>query len=40
MYDFITRQALCNRLGVSKSTMATQYMRDIFPTDWGLKCIM
>lgn len=29
-YGFGTRQALCDHLGVSKSTMATRYMRDIF----------
>lgn len=29
-YGFSTRQALCDHLGVSKSTMATRYMRDIF----------
>lgn len=37
-YGFTTRQALCDHLGVSKSTMATRYMRDIFPADWVLKC--
>lgn len=35
---FTTRQALCDHLGVSKSTMATRYMRDIFPVDWVLRC--
>ncbi|WP_105659528.1 phage repressor protein CI [Cronobacter dublinensis] len=37
-YGFNTRQALCDHLGVSKSTMATRYMRDIFPVDWVLQC--
>ena len=37
-YGFNTRQALCDHLGVSKSTMATRYMRDIFPADWVLQC--
>lgn len=37
-YGFTTRQALCDHLGVSKSTMATRYMRDIFPADWVLRC--
>lgn len=37
-YEFSTRQALCDHLGVSKSTMATRYMRDIFPADWVLQC--
>lgn len=39
-YGFTTRQALCDHLGVSKSTMATRYMRDIFPADWVLQCIV
>lgn len=39
-YGFNTRQALCDHLGVSKSTMATRYMRDIFPADWVLQCVM
>lgn len=37
-YGFGTRQALCDHLGVSKSTMATRYMRDIFPADWVIQC--
>lgn len=39
-YGFTTRQALCDHLGVSKSTMATRYMRDIFPADWVLQCAL
>ncbi|MDR9905460.1 phage repressor protein CI [Enterobacter hormaechei subsp. xiangfangensis] len=39
-YGFNTRQALCDHLGVSKSTMATRYMRDIFPADWVLQCTL
>lgn len=39
-YGFTTRQALCDHLGVSKSTMATRYMRDIFPADWVLQCFI
>ncbi|CAM3430285.1 MULTISPECIES: phage repressor protein CI [Yersinia] len=39
-YGFSTRQALCNQLGVSKSTMATRFMRDIFPADWVIQCVM
>lgn len=39
-YGFTTRQALCDHLGVSKSTMATRYMRDIFPADWVLQCVV
>lgn len=39
-YGFTTRQALCDHLGVSKSTMATRYMRDIFPSDWVIACAL
>ncbi|WP_336983970.1 MULTISPECIES: phage repressor protein CI [unclassified Cedecea] len=39
-YGFTTRQALCDHIGVSKSTMATRYMRDIFPADWVLQCTL
>lgn len=39
-YGFNTRQALCDHLGMSKSTMATRYMRDIFPADWVLQCVV
>lgn len=37
IYNVKTRQALCEILGVSKSTMATRYMRDMFPADWVLQ---
>lgn len=33
-YGFKTRQALCDHLGISKSTLATRYMRDSFPAEW------
>ena len=36
-YGFKTRQALCDKLGVSKSTMASRYTRDIFPADWVIQ---
>ncbi|WP_058973350.1 phage repressor protein CI [Type-D symbiont of Plautia stali] len=36
-YGFKTRQALCDKLGVAKSTMASRYMRDIFPADWVIQ---
>ncbi|EFO1584744.1 phage repressor protein [Escherichia coli] len=39
-YGFGTRQALCDHLSVSKSTMATRYMRDIFPADWVIQCAL
>ncbi|QIZ52371.1 phage repressor protein [Dickeya zeae] len=37
-YGFTTRQALCDHLGVSKSTLATRYMRDLFPAEWVIQC--
>lgn len=39
-YGFTTRQALADHLGVSKSTLATRYMRDIFPSDWVITCAL
>lgn len=37
-YGFKTRQALCEQLKVSTSTMGTRWMRDIFPADWVIQC--
>lgn len=37
-YGFKTRQALCDQLKVSTSTMGTRWMRDVFPADWVLQC--
>lgn len=37
-YGFSTRQALCEHLGVSQSTMANRWMRDTFPHDWLIAC--
>lgn len=37
-YGFKTRQALCDHLGISKSTLATRYMRDSFPAEWVIQC--
>ncbi|WP_333891719.1 phage repressor protein CI [Atlantibacter subterraneus] len=37
-YGFKTRQALCDQLGVSTSTMGTRWMRDVFPSDWVVQC--
>lgn len=37
-YGFNTRQALCEHLGVSQSTMANRWMRDTFPHDWLIAC--
>ncbi len=39
-YGFTTRQALCDHLGVSKSTLATRYMRDSFPAEWVIQCAL
>lgn len=39
-YGYTTRQALCDHLGVSKSTLATRYMRDSFPAEWVIQCAL
>ncbi|MNZ50289.1 Bacteriophage CI repressor helix-turn-helix domain protein [compost metagenome] len=39
-YGFKTRQALCDHLGISKSTLATRYMRDSFPAEWVIQCAL
>ncbi|ATX62952.1 phage repressor protein CI [Yersinia hibernica] len=39
-YGFRTRQALCEQVGVSKSTMANRYSRDTFPADWIIQCAL
>jgi phage repressor protein C with HTH and peptisase S24 domain len=39
-YGFSTRQALCDHLGVSKSTLANRYLRDTFPADWVIECAL
>ncbi|MCW2105390.1 UNVERIFIED_ORG: hypothetical protein M2402_002558 [Rahnella aquatilis] len=39
-YGFSTRQALCDQLGVSKGTLANRYMRDSFPADWVIQCVL
>ncbi|EIE3051932.1 TPA: phage repressor protein CI [Escherichia coli] len=39
-YGFTTRQALCEQLGISKSSLATRYMRDSFPSDWVIQCAL
>lgn len=39
-YGFKTRQALCDHLGISKSTLATRYMRDSFPAEWVIHCAL
>lgn len=37
-YGFNSRQAFCNHLGVSQSTMANRYARNTFPSDWVVIC--
>jgi len=37
-YDFTSRKALCNHLGIPQSTMANRYARDTFPADWVVIC--
>jgi len=37
-YGVTTRQAVCEKLGVSKSTMASRFMRDNFPAEWIIQC--
>ncbi|AYC17687.1 hypothetical protein DZA65_00781 [Dickeya dianthicola] len=39
-YGFKNRQALCDHLGVSKSTLANRYMRDSFPADWVIQAAL
>lgn len=39
-YGFRNRQALCDHLQVSKSTMANRIMRGNFPADWVIICAM
>ncbi|MEQ9997348.1 phage repressor protein CI [Pectobacterium versatile] len=39
-YGFSTRQSLCDHLGISKSTLATRYMRDSFPAEWVIQCAL
>lgn len=39
-YGFTSRQAFCNHLGVSQSTMANRYARNTFPSDWVVICSM
>lgn len=37
-YGFKSRQAFCNHLLISQSTMANRYARDTFPADWIIIC--
>lgn len=37
-YGFTTKQALCDKLGISSSTLANRYTRDSLPTDFIVQC--
>lgn len=39
-YGFTTRQALADHLKISKSTLANRYLRDTFPSDWIIQCVL
>lgn len=39
-YGFTTKQALCERLGISSSTLANRYLRDTFPADYVIQCAL
>ncbi|HDL7600023.1 TPA: helix-turn-helix domain-containing protein [Yersinia enterocolitica] len=39
-YGFSTKQALCEQLGISASTLANRYLRDTFPADLVIQCAL
>lgn len=39
-YGLTTRQQLCEKLGVTKSTLANRYLRDSFPADFVVQCAL
>ncbi|CAM7886681.1 phage repressor protein CI [Escherichia coli] len=39
-YGVTTKQALCERLGISSSTLANRYLRDTFPADYIIQCAL
>ena len=39
-YGFKTKQALCDQLGISSSTLANRYLRDTFPADYVIQCAL
>lgn len=39
-YGFTTKQALCDQLGISSSTLANRYLRDTFPADFVIQCAL
>ncbi|PLA68143.1 phage repressor protein [Enterobacter bugandensis] len=39
-YAVTTKQALCERLGISSNTLANRYLRDTFPADYIIQCAL
>lgn len=39
-YGVMTKQALCEQLGISSSTLANRYLRDTFPADYIIQCAL
>lgn len=39
-YGVTTKQALCEQLGISSSTLANRYLRDTFPADYIIQCAL
>ena len=39
-YGVDTKQALCEKLGISSSTLANRYLRDTFPADYIIQCAL
>lgn len=39
-YGFTTKQALCQQLGISSSTLANRFLRDTFPADYIIQCAL
>lgn len=39
-YGYTTKQALCDQLGISSSTLANRYLRDTFPADYVIQCAL
>lgn len=39
-YGYTTKQALCDQLGISSSTLANRYLRDTFPANYVIRCAL
>ena len=39
-YGYTTKQTLCDKLGISSSTLANRYLRDTFPADYVIQCAL